>query len=167
MATIASYSPENVIIYVAGFLRIEGLAQGSFLTIAANSPVAVAERTTDGKVARLVNKDDSYTIAMTLTSTAESNDILTKLALIDRVTAKGILPILIKDTTGTSLFFSPSTWIDSLPNQEFTDDISTRTWTFRCTQGVQNIGSNVEASGILGDLFNVVAGAAPAFLDIL
>lgn len=162
-----SYSPEDVIIYVAGFLRVEGLAAGSFVNIIANSPVATAERTADGKIARLVSKDDTYTVAITLTSTAESNDVMTKLALVDRITAKGILPILIKDTKGTSMFFSPSAWIEVMPDQEFTDEISTRTWVFRCTQGIQNIGSNVEASGILGDLFNVVAGAAPAFLDML
>lgn len=167
MATLQTYSPEDVIILVAGFLKIEGLMDGSFVSIVANSPIATAERTADGKVARLVNKDDTYTVAITLTSTSESNDVLTKLALVDRLTAKGILPILIKDTRGSSLFFSPSAWIEVMPNQEFTDDISSRTWIFRCTQGVQNIGSNTESSGLLEDLFNTVANSAPAFLDII
>lgn len=165
--TIQTYSPENVTILIAGVYRVEGLMAGSFLTISKNSPISIAERTADGKIARLINKDDSYSVAITLTSTAEANDFLTKLALIDRATNKGIFPIFIKDTTGSSMFFSPSAWIENMPNQEFTDEISPRTWTFRCTQCVENIGSNGSESGILEDLFNLVSNAAPAYLDII
>lgn len=167
MATISSYSPENVVILIAGVYRVEGLLSGSFLTISKNSPIAVAERTADGVVARLINKDDSYSVAITLTSTTEANDFLTKLALIDRATNKGIFPILIKDTTGSSFFFSPSAWIEVMPDQEFTEEISPRVWIFRCTQCLENIGSNGEESSIIEDLFNLVSGAAPAYLDII
>lgn len=167
MATLASYSPENVMILVAGVYRLEGLMAGSFLTISKNSPIAVTERTADGTVARLINKDDSYSVAVTLTSTTEANDFLTKIALIDRATNKGIFPIFIKDTTGSSMFFSPSAWIEVIPDQEFTDDISPRVWIFRCTQCVENIGSNGEESELIEDLFNLVSGAAPAYLDLI
>ncbi|MNR01004.1 hypothetical protein D3C85_1167960 [compost metagenome] len=162
-----TYSPENVMILIAGVYRLEGLMDGSFLTISKNSPIAVAERTADGSIARLINKDDSYSIAVTLTSTTEANDFLTKLALIDRATNKGIFPIFIKDTTGSSMFFTPSAWIEVMPDQEFTDEISPRTWVFRAAQCVENIGSNGEESELIEDLFNLISGAAPAYLDLV
>ena len=55
----------------------------------------------------------------------------------------------------------------SEPDQEFSDEISTRTWVLRSSQAVTNIGSNMEASGALDDLLNVVLSAAPALGGIL
>ena len=164
---LGTYSPEDVNILVAGIVPITGLAAGSFVTISKNMQPFSAQRTSDGQVARLYNNDQTYTITLTLHSAAESNDVLTKLSLLDQTLLKGIFPLLIKDVQGTSFFFSTSTWIEAEPDQEFSDQISTRTWTLRSSQAISNIGSNVEPAGLLDDLINTVAAAAPIIGGIL
>lgn len=161
MTKLATYSPEDVTILVAGVIPITGLAAGSFLTISKNMQTFTTQRTSDGRVARLRNNDQTYTISLTLHSTAESNDVLTKISLVDQTFLVGKFPLLIKDTKGTSFFFSTTTWIESEPDQEFSDGITTRTWVLRSSQAITNIGSNVEPSGMLGDLINTITAAAP------
>ena len=161
MTTLATYSPEDVTILVAGVIPITGLAAGSFLTISKNLQPFTTQRTSDGQVARLYNNDQTYTISITLHSAAESNDVLTKISLLDQTLLKGKFPLFIKDTKGTSFFFSTTTWIEAEPDQEFSDEITTRTWILRSSQAVTNIGSNVEPSGMMDDLLNTVLAAAP------
>lgn len=167
MTKLATYSPEDVTILVAGIVPITGLAAGSFLTISKNMQPFTTQRTSDGQVARLYNNDQTYTISITLHSTAESNDVLTKISLLDQTLLVGKFPLLIKDTKGTSFFFSTTTWIEAEPDQEFSDEITTRTWILRSSQAVTNIGSNVEPSGMLDDLINTVAASAPIFAGLL
>ena len=161
MTTLATYSPEDVTILVAGIVPITGLAAGSFLTISKNMQPFTTQRTSDGQVARLYNNDQTYTISIALHSAAESNDVLTKISLLDQTLLKGKFPLFIKDTKGTSFFFSTTTWIEAEPDQEFSDEITTRTWILRSSQAVTNIGSNVEPSGMMDDLLNTVLAAAP------
>lgn len=167
MTTLATYSPEDVNILVAGVVPITGLAAGTFLKISKNLQPFTTQRTSDGQVARLRNNDQTYTITLTLHSTAESNDILTKLSAIDQLLLKGKFPLFIKDLKGTSFFFSTTTWIESEPDQDFADSITERVWVLRSSQAVTNIGSNVEASGVMDDLINTMISAAPAFGGIL
>lgn len=167
MTTLATYSPEDVTILVAGIVPITGLAAGSFLTISKNMQPFTTQRTSDGQVARLYNNDQTYTISITLHSAAESNDVLTKISLLDQTLLKGKFPLFIKDTKGTSFFFSTTTWIEAEPDQEFSDEITTRTWILRSSQAVTNIGSNVEPSGMMDDLINTVAASAPIFAGLL
>lgn len=165
--SLGTYSPEDVVILVAGVIPIEGLAAGSFVNISRNMAQFVTQRTSDGQVARLSNDDQTYTVALTLHSAAESNDVLTKLSLLDQTFKVGMFPLLIKDTKGTSFFYSLSTWIESEPDQEFTDGISTRTWVLRSSQAVANIGNNTDSASLLEDLLNTVTAAAPIIGGLL
>ena len=167
MALLGTYSPEDVNILVAGIVPIEGLAAGSFLTISKNLQPFTTQRTSDGQIARLHNLDDTYSITLTLHSASESNDVLTILSNIDQTLLKGKFPLFIKDTKGTSFFYSTTTWIESVPDQEFADTITDRVWVLRSSQAVTNIGSNVQASGVLEDLLKTMIAAAPAFGGIL
>lgn len=167
MALLGTYSPEDVNILVAGIVPIEGLAAGSFLTISKNLQPFTTQRTSDGQVARLHNRDDTYSITLTLHSASESNDALTILSNIDQTLLKGKFPLLIKDTKGTSFFYSTTTWIESVPDQEFADTITDRVWVLRSSQAVTNIGSNVQASGVLEDLIRTMIAAAPTLGGIL
>lgn len=167
MALLGTYSPEDVNILVAGIVPIEGLAAGSFLTISKNLQPFTTQRTSDGQIARLHNLDDTYSITLTLHSASESNDVLNILSNIDQTLLKGKFPLFIKDTKGTSFFYSTTTWVESVPDQEFADTITDRVWVLRSSQAVTNIGSNVQASGVLEDLLKTMIAAAPALGGIL
>ena len=167
MAELAHYSPEDVTILVAGFIPITGLVQGTFLSINKNLQPFTTQRTSDGQVARLRNNDQTYTITMTLHSASESNEALTRLWQFDEILLKGKFPLLVKDNLGSSLFFSTTTWIESVPNLDFAETITERVWVLRSSQAAINFGGNASASGILEDLFNTVASIAPGYADLL
>lgn len=167
MAELAHYSPEDVTILVAGFIPITGLVSGTFVSINKNLQPFVAQRTTDGQVARLKNNDQTYSVTLTLQSTSESNDVLTKLWQFDELLLKGKFPLLIKDNLGSSLFFSATTWIESVPVLDFSDTITNRMWMLRSSQAGINFGGNANASGMLEDLFNTVASIAPGYSGLL
>lgn len=167
MGILAHYSPEDVSILVAGLLQIDGLIDGSFITISKDVMPFRSVKTTDGIRARIYDNDQSYTITLTLASTSDSNDFLTKLWQIDELSQMGKFPLLIKDGLGSSLFFSATSWIEGIPDTEYSNDITARTWVIKCSQAVINIGGNSEASGVIQDLFNIVSSALPGLEGLL
>ena len=167
MTKLATYSPEDVTILVAGIVPITGLAAGSFLTISKNLQPFSTQRTSDGEVARLLNNDNTYTISITLHQGSEDNEVFSKLSILDKTTMKGKFPLFIKDLIGTSFFYSATTWIESEPDQDFADTLGTRTWVLRSSQAITNIGSNVAPSGILEDITNTLIASAPVFAEII
>lgn len=166
MTQLATYSPEEINILVAGIVPLTGLAAGSFLTISKNTQPFTAQRTSDGDVARIYHNDNTYSISITLHQGSDDNEILNKLSSFDKTTLKGKFPLLIKDLIGTSFFYSTTTWIENEPDQEFGDTLGTRTWVLRSSQAITNIGGNAAPSGALEDILNILAATAPIFGDI-
>lgn len=159
--TIASYNPDSVNALVAGFIQLSGFVDGTFIDIVKDVMPFTSARTADGMVSRKYNNDQTYTIAITLHNGSPSNDVLTKLWQIDEITQRGKFPLLIKDHSGTDLFFSTTTWIEQLPSMTKDVTITGRTWVLRSSQAVINIGGNQEVSSLLDDLVNAATSALP------
>ena len=85
---LALYSPEDVIILLGGLYQIEGLTEGSFVTISEDKNRWETTVTTDGRVTRIHNKNPTHSVTITLASTADSNSIFSAWAS-DRVTVSG------------------------------------------------------------------------------
>ena len=164
---LANYSPEDVTILVAGFIPLTGYTNGSFVSITKDIMPFTSARTTDGRVARMYNNDQTYTVEITLHSASDSNDLLTKMWLLDEVTQRAKFPLLIKDQLGSSLFFSTTSWIESIPTMGFGDTIGDRVWTIRSSQAVVNVGGNTDPSSLLEDITNIAAGALPILGGLL
>lgn len=162
-----NYAPDSVNVLVAGFIPLQGFSDSTFIEISKDVLPFTAVRTADGTVSRIYNRDATYTIRITLNSGSGSNDVLTKLWQLDEITQKGKFPLLIKDLSGTDLFFSTTTWIEETPAMVKTASIEDRTWVLRSTQAVINIGGNEEASGLIDDLVNIAASALPILEGIL
>jgi hypothetical protein len=167
MATIFNYSPDDVKVLVAGLLDISGFVNGTFVTVDKDVMPFKSIRTPDGSVARLYDNDQTYTIRITVHSGSVANDFLTKLWQLDEITQRGKFPLLIKDLSGTDLFFSTTTWIEELPQLVKSTSVDGRTWVLRSSQAVINFGNNQEPSGIVQDLVNIAAGAIPVLEGIL
>lgn len=164
---LAHYSPEDITVLLYGVYPVTGFVAGTFLNISKDVNPYSAARTSDGQVARLYNRDATYTITITLHNTAEANEVLTKLWQIDEITQRGKFPLLIKDQLGSSLLFSTTTWIESVPDMTFSEEITERTWTLRSSQAAINIGGNADASGLIEDLSNTISSAAPIVSGLL
>lgn len=158
--SIANYSPDDVNCLAFG-IPLSGFSDGTFITISKDKVPFSTTETADGISARLYTNSQTYTISLTFHRGSTSNDVMTKLWQLDEISRAGKFPLLIKDLSGTDLFFSTNTWIEGIPNMVQSTNFDTRTWILRSSQAVINVGSNQDASSILQDLINLATGAAP------
>ena len=168
MASFGTYIPEEVVVLIAGILPVEGFLDGTFITVDKDVMPFVSVRTPDGTVSRLYNNDQTYTVQLTLHSGSSSNDVLTKFWQLDEITeGRGKFALMIKDNSGSDLFFSTNTWIEQVPTMAKSNGVDGRTWTLRSAFAVTNFGSNGEPSSILEDLANIVTSSLPALEGII
>ena len=167
MAQLATYIPEEVTVLLAGLIPVSGFIDGSFISIDKDVKPFTSKRTADGTVSRCYNNDQTYTVSLTIYSGSDSNDALTKLWQLDEITQRGKFPLFIKDSSGSDLFFSTTTWIEGLPSVVKSNQFESRTWILRSSSAVINIGGNGSASSILGDIVNIAASALPALKGII
>lgn len=167
MAGIFNYNPDEVNVLLAGFIPLGGMVDGTFIEITKDVLPFSSARTADGTVSRLYNNDQTYTISLTLHSASEYNDVMTKLWQLDEITQMGKFPILIRDNSGTDLFFSTTTWIEGIPPIVKSTGIEGRTWLLRSSQAVINVGGNAEPSSLLQDIVNIASSALPIVEGIL
>lgn len=164
--SIANYSPDEVNCLAFG-IPLSGFGNGTFITITKDKVPYTTTETPDGTITRLYTNSQTYTIALTFHRGSTSNDVLTKLWQLDEITQRAKFPLLIKDLSGTDLFFSTNTWIEGIPSIVESTTFDSRTWVLRSSQAVINIGSNKDASGILQDLINLATSAIPALEGII
>lgn len=156
-----SYCPEEVNVLVAGFIPITGFVDGTFINITKDVMPFTSVRTPDGTVSRMYNNDQTYTIEISLYNGSQTNDVLTKLWQVDEITQVGKFPILVKDNSGTDLFFSTTTWIEQTPSMAKSSTVDTRTWILRSSQAVINFGGNENVSSLINDLVNIATSGLP------
>ena len=140
--SLALYSPEDVTILLGGIYQIEGLQEGSFLSISKDEDLFKIAVSTDGVVSRTHISSPTFTIKMTLSSVADSNAILTAMAALDSKTYGVAIPLFIKDGNGTSLFYAATCWIEKIAEATFSEDVEDRQWTLRATGVTNVIGGN-------------------------
>lgn len=164
--SLSNYLPDEVYCLAFG-IPLSGFSNNTFISVNKDRVPYNTIETSDGVVSRLYTNSQTYTISLTLHRGSTSNDVLTKLWQLDEITQRGKFPLLIKDLSGTDLFFSSNTWIEGLPPMAESADFDSRTWLLRSSKAVINIGSNQEASGILQDLANLAIGSLPILEGIL
>ena len=161
MTTLFSYIPESVQCLVAGFIPITGFVDGTFITIDKDKMPYVSVEMPDGTMARKYNNSQTYTITITLHNGAESNNLLTKMWQVDEITQRGKFPLLIKDQSGSDLFFSTESWIEFIPSLVKSNSIDARTWIIKSAFAVMNVGGNEDQSDLLQDITNIALSALP------
>lgn len=167
MASIATYTPEEVYVVIAGILNADGFAEGTFINVSKDDAPYRSRTTADGATVRLYRNSQTYTVELTFHIGSTSNDFLTKLWQLDEITQRGKFPVLIKDGSGSDLFFSATSWIEGLPTMVKSTNFDTRTWRIKCSSAGVNFGSNNDESGLVQDLINIASSALPAIEGIL
>lgn len=164
MAILGHYSPENTDIYIAGAWKIRGYVEGTFINISKNTQRFVVKESSDGVVSRSHSNSRTYTVEITLHSGSSSNNVLTRLSELDNTTKMGKFPLFIKDRLGSTLLFSPTSWIEKPADVSLGVEVTDRVWVFRCANTSLHIGGNEEISNNFEDLFNAGAGFVGGFL---
>lgn len=162
--TMALYSPEDVIILVAGAYQLEGLQDGSFVSISDSKERWITTTSADGSVSRTHVKPSTHDVKVTLTSTSSSNSILSSWATADGILYGAVLPMIIKDTLGSTMFFTTECWIEKVPETTFSTEITGREWVFKSSGGQLAVGGN---EGGIGESFASLGAIASTFSGLL
>ena len=141
--SVRTYDPKAVVITVGG-APMSGFADGTFLTVDRDENAFTKVTGADGTSTRVKSNNRSGSLTLTLKQSSPSNDILSGFAALDELTNSGVVPILIKDLSGNSLFFSATGWIQKYPSSDFAKEISNREWVMDLVDVDMFIGSNAE-----------------------
>lgn len=167
MVNIFTYIPEEVTVVIAGLLAAEGFADGTFINITKDEAPYRSRTTSDGQTIRIYRNSQTYTVDLTFHIGSITNDFLTKLWQLDEISQKGKFQILVKDGSGSDLFFSATSWIEGLPTMVKSTSVDTRTWRIKCASAGVNFGNNTGESALVQDLLNIATSALPALNGIL
>jgi len=126
--SVSTFDPKSLIITIGGAV-ISGYADGEFLSIIADNQQFTKITGADGFTTRVKSNNYGGTMTLTLSQTSPSNDVLSGFLNLDRISNLGVLPILIKDLSGTTTLFSAQGWIQQFPDVTFSNEISNRAWT--------------------------------------
>lgn len=158
--SLANYSPEDVVILLSGVYTVDGLAEGSFVTISKDSPNYKTTSTSDGRVSRSKVENNTHLVTVTLASYSDSNLIFTAWAAADRFLNSAMMPIFIKDGMGSTMFYAPMAWIETMPSVDMDMEYTERVWEIRTAGGEWTIGGNQSGSPIDTNLASIGALAA-------
>lgn len=159
---LLTYVPAQIDVTVAGFINIAGFAQGSFVEIRKDISPYQMQSSMDGQTSRTFVYDANYTVVVTLAQSSESNNDLNTLHALDLASQLGKVPLMIRDKSGSTTFFSPSAWIENYPEIVFSGDLESRKWTFKCSDCVLTVGGSGDSN-----LLNQLAGLLPGAANIL
>jgi len=113
---------------IVGTKPLTGLADGSFVTVRRNSDAFTTQVGADGEPVRSKTNDRSGEYEFVLMQGSDENDFMSELALADELSNGGVIPVLVKDNLGNSLYVSESAWIKKVPDSEFAKENGQRTW---------------------------------------
>lgn len=139
--SVFTVDAKSVLVSVGGF-PISGFVDGTFLEITADDQQFLKVTGADGYVTRVKSNDYGAVMTLTLSQSSPSNDILSGIFNADRLNNLGVVPILIKDMTGTTIIFSGTGWIQQFPDISYGNDITDRAWIFDLANVDLFIGGN-------------------------
>lgn len=139
--SVATFDPKSVVIAVGG-VPLSGFADGTFLEITSDTQQFSKTTGADGFTTRVKSNNNGATATVTLAQSSPSNDFLSGLAAADRLTNSGIVPVLIKDLSGTTLIFAATAWIQQVPDSSFGNEINNRSWVLDMAEADIFLGGN-------------------------
>lgn len=138
---VRTYDPAQVIITIGGSI-MSGFADGTFITIERETDTFTKVSGADGVISRAKSNDKSALLTITLAQTSPSNDALSILHNVDELTAKGVVPVLVKDILGRSTYVSGNGWIRRPAGYEGGKEITDREWQIDLAETLWFTGGN-------------------------
>lgn len=136
-----SFNPLQVSVIV-GTKALTGWAAGSFVTVSMDEDAFAKKVGTDGEVTRSKSNNNTGSITITLDQASASNAYLSGLALLDRASGGGVIPVLIRDANGETLISAESAWVKKMPDVEYSNESLDREWVLDCGSLEYFVGGN-------------------------
>lgn len=140
---VRTYDPKAVVITIGG-VPMSGFSDGTFLEITRDAQAFTKVVGADGTTTRVKSNNTGGTMTVTLKQSSPSNDVLSAFAQADALSNAGVVPILVKDLSGNSIYFSATGWVQKLPDSVFSAEVSDRSWVFDLADVDIFVGSNGE-----------------------
>ena len=141
---LSTFDPASVVITVGG-VPISGYADGTFALLTRSVDAWSMVTGADGLTTRVKSNNRSGTLTLTLTQTSPSNDVLSGFAVADELSNSGVVPILIKDLSGTTVLFSATGWVQKFPDVEYSNILTNREWILGLADIDVFVGGNAAA----------------------
>lgn len=138
---VYTYDPSQVIIAFSG-VPLSGFTDGTFCEIVRDEATWVKTVGADGIVTRGKTNNRSGTLTVTLKQSSPSNDVLSGFMIADELSNKGVFPVIVKDLSGTSIYFAAQGWISAFANSTFGKEISDRSWIISLAETDIFVGGN-------------------------
>lgn len=122
-----TYDPKQVQIIVGG-IPLSGFADGSFVTVARAEDAWTMTVGADGEGTRSKSNNKSGTITVVLMQSSQSNQYLSNLVLADEINNAGLVPTMVKDGSGSSLYMAEQSYVKKAPDSDFAKVAGTRTY---------------------------------------
>jgi hypothetical protein len=124
-----NFAADQVVLTFAG-LRIQGYADGSFVSVEPMSPGFSSKAGADGLVSRSRSNDPRVKITITLEQTSSSNDVLSAIHEADLAmpNGAGVAALSLEDLLGRFRLVSASAWVEKAPTAEFGRETGQRAW---------------------------------------
>lgn len=139
--SVRTYDPKEVVVLVGG-IPIGGFADGTAIAVSRSNDAYSKVSGTDGITSRAKSNDKSGEIAITLSQTSPSNDVLSGIALADELSNNGVVPVSITDLSGRTILLSAFAWIRKPADTEFAKEISNREWMLDAADLNMFVGGN-------------------------
>lgn len=137
--TVNTYSAKDVSLSFGGYQ----IAGWDSISITRTSPSFVTVKGIRGKHTRVPSGDTSATITVSILQTSPSNDVLSEVHRLDIENGTGRLDVMLKDSSGKSVFSSDEAYITSYPETTFSGGFEYRSWTIYCqTTKSYSVGGN-------------------------
>lgn len=143
MAT-KTYDAKEVSVIVGGIQIDSGFADGEFCRIEQETDDFDDVVGTDGEVTRSKTYDRRANVTILVMQSSKSNQALSALSNLDRTAPNGagIVPVMVRDRNGDSLYESQHGWIKRPPDVSFDRTATPREWLIRCGQLERNDAGN-------------------------
>lgn len=128
---LKTYNGHEVSVIVGSRL-IKGLAEGDSVAVDRESDSFSDSAGLDGEVTRSGSKDKRGTVTIRLQQTSADNDFLSALSQADEKAGTGVVPLLIRDTNGTTIYASNEAWIRKPAAGSVSREAGEREWPIRC-----------------------------------
>lgn len=99
-------------------------------------------RGADGEVSMTNKSVDDVMVTITLKQTSATNDLLSAVRKLDKVTGAGVFPFTMADGSGTTLIFADAARIVKAPTIDFGNSAKDRVWVLHTGPADVNIGGN-------------------------
>lgn len=136
-----AWDPQQITLTFKGY-EISGFADGAFITAARAEDTWSINVGAQGDVVRVLNRNTSGTIVVTLQQTSMSNGILSQILEEDEQFLTGVGDVMLKDLSGETLIHGEEAWIMKPADAGYAKELESREWTIMVGKLAMHLDGN-------------------------